>query len=230
MADREEVIEEQPIDGRRLGRHVQHDERSKAYRARMATALVSTIHTRRCDAYDQGELGSCTGNAIAGGLMTDPHYRPARVLGEVEAVALYSVASNYFDAIPGGWPPIDTGSTGLAVAKAAQNLGYISSYGWAFGLDEALRALVVAPIIIGINWYSSFDFPSSTGNITITKNAYVRGGHEVVLDRINVSKKTVGGMNSWGPYYGVNGRFKMGWATFGRLLNEHGDATQFVSV
>jgi hypothetical protein len=230
MADREIKIEEAVVVGRRLGRHVQHDDRSKAFRARMATAIVTASHTRRCDAYDQGELGSCTGNAIAGGLMTDPEYRLGRELGEPEAVRLYSVATTYFDTIPGGWPPDDTGSTGLAVAKAAKNEGFVSSYGWAFGLDEALRALVVAPIIIGINWYSSFDFPSSTGNISITRGAYVRGGHEVVLDRLNVSKRTVGGCNSWGTSWGVNGRFKMGWATLDRLLKEQGDATQFVSV
>lgn len=230
MTERSDVIEETVVPGRRLGRHVQHDEQSKAFRARMATAIVTASHMRHCPAFDQGEIGSCTGNAMAGALMTDPDYRAGRELTEADAVQIYSLATNWFDLIPGGYPPDDTGSTGLAAAKAAKGLGYVSSYAWAFGLDEALRALVVGPVIIGINWYSSFDYPSSTGNISIKSGAYVRGGHEVVLDRLNVSKRTVGGCNSWGTGWGDNGRFKMGWSTLNRLLTEQGDVVQFVAA
>lgn len=228
MADRQIVLDEEIVPGKRLGRNVWHDDRSKApeYRAVMATSLVSTRHERRCPAYDQGTLGSCTGNAACGAMMTDPFWEVYRWLTQPDCVSVYSRATE-IDPFAGTYPPIDTGSSGLAVAKVLHERGFITWYGHAFGLDECLAALVVAPVIIGIPWYSSFDEPSSTGNISIKAGAYVRGGHEVVLDRINVSKRWVEGTNSWGLTYGVNGRFRMGWGTLGRCLAEQGDAVQF---
>ena len=53
----------------RLGRHVEHDPRSRAFSA--GTAAFKTIrHLRHGKAFDQGDLGSCTGNAMAGVLIT----------------------------------------------------------------------------------------------------------------------------------------------------------------
>jgi hypothetical protein len=227
MANRTEHIPEIQVPGMRLGRNVDHDERSKGFPA-LTAALSTARHERRCPPFDQGHLGSCTGNAMAGALMTDPLYIQNRDLGEKDAVELYSEATR-IDRFPGVYPPDDTGSSGLAVAKAARAGGYISSYRHAFGLQHALGALVVGPVITGVTWYSSFDQPLATGEVLIADGAYVRGGHEFEVNGIDVENRRVWCVQSWGPTWGGlgDGTFWMSWDTWDRLLQDKGDVVQF---
>ena len=162
--------------GGRLGRHVEHDPRSRAYALSedlLPSTYTSAVHTVRIPVLDQGDLGSCTGNAAEAFTGTDPLYdaipatvkaRPTGDAGadETQAVALYSAATR-LDNVQGVYPPTDTGSTGVAVAKAAQKAGLISGYQHAFSLDSALKALAVSPLIVGVNWYEGFDTPDANG-------------------------------------------------------------------
>lgn len=216
------LLDETPIDGQRLGRHVEHDEASKAFPAARAATLVTTTHKRRSKPFDQGSLGSCVGNAMAGLLDTEPWHHAH--LGERTAIKLYELATQ-LDGYPGTYPPDDTGSSGLAVCKAAKQLGYISAYHHAFGLQQALGALVVAPLIIGIDWFDSFDSPTGDGELVITPNAAVRGGHELEVSMIDVDRKIIGGWNSWGDWGPLHGQWIMSWSTFDVLLGNQGDVT-----
>jgi hypothetical protein len=118
------------------------------------------------------------------------------------------------------------GSSGLMACKAALRLGLIRSYEHAFGLQHALEALVLRPVMTGFKWYTSFDSPDTrTGLIEITRDATVRGGHEVVAHEIDAEANVVWFWNSWGPEFGVGGRFCMTFETWGRLLEEQGDVT-----
>lgn len=207
-----------------LGRHVEHDPRSREFVATLAPAPRTVEHHRHCPPFDQGQLGSCTGNAIAGLLMTDPVRHVSWHFTERMAVDLYERATR-LDSIPGQYPPDDTGSSGLAAAKAAKSRGYISGYAHAFGLDQALAALTLQPVIIGVNWYDSFDQPSPPGLVTITPGAQVRGGHEFELVGLDVAGKTVHACNSWGTGWGNNGFFHLSWSDLDRLLHEQGDVT-----
>jgi len=149
----------------RLGRHIEHDERSKGFAvARLATAPKSVSFERHCAPYDQGELGSCTGNAMAGVLMSDPFWKDGRLLTESDAVRLYSEAT-HLDNIQGSYPPQDTGSSGLGVAKAAKKEGWIKGYEHAFGLDDLIHGLSQRPGLLGIYWYTSFDSPLASGEL-----------------------------------------------------------------
>ena len=215
--------------GQRLGRHIEHDARSRNFPAAVVP-IVDTKHTRHRAAFDQGELGSCTGNAMAGALMTEPYYHSTRILVESNAVLLYEAATR-LDKVAGVYPPDDTGSTGLAVAKAAKRDGYISAYSHAFGLQHALGALTLAPVITGINWYTSFDNPLPTGECPLPADATVRGGHEVELFGIDVENSQIWAYQSWGATWGGlgNGTFWFSYATFERLLAEKGDVTAFVA-
>jgi hypothetical protein len=209
----------------RLGRHVEHDPRSLAFSAG-TSAIKSVRHKRHGRAFDQGDLGSCTGNAMAGALMTEPLWKPGRTLLEKDAVKLYKAATK-LDSIPGVYPPNDTGSSGLAVMKAAVNAKYITGYAHTFSLNQLLGSLVRFPGILGVNWYDSFDAPRSNGECPMKKGARIRGGHEVELFGIDVKKKQVWCINSWGSTWGGigNGTFWFSYATLERLLHEQGDAT-----
>jgi hypothetical protein len=216
------LIPEHADSAHRLGRHVRHDPRSWEYQAARAPQVVTTLHERHCAPFDQGDLGSCTGNAEAGLLMTDPLSVKGRVLTEADAVKLYSQATQN-DRIHGEYPPDDTGSSGLAVMKAAKQLGYITKYSHAFGLQQALAALVLAPVITGVNWYEGFDKPDSSGTVSISGG--VRGGHEFEIVGVDAEHQTVRACNSWGTSWGDSGYFQFSWATWDQLLHEQGDVT-----
>jgi hypothetical protein len=209
----------------RLGRHIEHDPRSRAFSAG-TSAVKSVRHRRHGKAFQQGSLGSCTGNAMAGALMTEPLWKPGRTLTEKDAVKLYKAATR-LDSIPGVYPPDDTGSSGLAVMKAAVKAKYITGYAHTFSLQQLLGSLVRYPGILGINWYDSFDQPRSDGECRLTSHARNRGGHEVQLFGIDVKKRQVWCFNSWGSTWGAkrNGTFWFSYKTLERLLDERGDAT-----
>jgi hypothetical protein len=236
-------IPEHPGVGGRLGRHVRHDPRSLNYRypARSTGTLKSVRHTRRIPVLDQGDLGACTGFAAEGCVGTGALYdaipmtvpaRPAAGNADRDADqarGLYSVATGQDD-FPGSWPPVDTGSDGLSVAKACVNAGLITGYQHATSLEAALAALEAQAVITGVNWYDSFDEPASTGLIKITRRASVRGGHEFELEELDVENRLVWFTNSWTAQWGVDGRACLGWDDFGRLLSEQGDVTVFTPL
>jgi hypothetical protein len=216
-------IPEVVVPGKRLGRHIEHDPRSRAFETPHAAApLISAKWFRHCAPFDQGDLGSCTGNAMCGAVMTEPLFR-GEALTETDAVSVYSAATR-LDAVRGVYPPTDTGSSGLAVARVARSKGYITSYAHAFSLQAALAALGRGPVIIGINWYDSFDDPAGAhAELIIKPGAAIRGGHEVELNEIDIASKYVRGVNSWGIGWGDGGCFVMSFDTLGRLLSEGGD-------
>ena len=223
------IIEEKKVDGKRLGRHVNHDVRSLGFLYEgPEKAITNVLWPRHTPILDQGNLGSCTGNAITGALGCDPLYgalpagHPA--LDENEAVKLYSAAT-VLDPYPGTYPPNDTGSDGVSAAQAAKNAGLISGYTHCLDLNTMLQALMNGPVIIGINWYSSFDNPAADGTVSLPSNAYVRGGHEPMVRGVDADKSLLLVDNSWGAGWGLNGTFKIPFAIMTRLLSEQGDCT-----
>jgi hypothetical protein len=218
-------IPENPVSGRRLGRHVMHDDRSWKYPAPMAAQLKSVQHKRHYEPFQQGEVGMCTGVSAIELMMTGPFWKRGRTFDLKDAKSIY-IAATKIDDIRGVFPPNDTGSTGLAVMKVCKKRRYIKEYRHTFGLQQALHALALTPVIVGVNWYEGFDKPGRTGECKLS--GAVRGGHEVILDGIDVERKRVWGTQSWGAEWGENGRFFWKWSTFEQLLHEEGDVTTAV--
>lgn len=204
-----------------LGRLVQHDPRSRDFPA-ARSALRTTVHKRHARPFNQGALGSCTAHAAFGLMVTEPFWKPGFPHAEKDMIRAYEWQTVH-DGLPGTYPPDDTGSSGLAAAKYLKSRGWISSYAHAFGVQHALEALVVAPVIVGVNWYSSFDSPDGSGFVSIS--GQVRGGHEFELVGLSVETETVQACNSWGASWGDRGFFSFSWADLDRLLQEQGDVT-----
>ncbi|HEU5026608.1 MAG TPA: C1 family peptidase [Spirillospora sp.] len=223
-------IPEQVIPGRRLGRHVRHDPRSLSYLIPETTTPTTAMWQRRVPVFDQGDTGSCTGNAAAGVLGTSPFYEtlPAGLVDdEGEAVKLYSAATA-LDDYPGTYPPDDTGSDGLSVAKACQQAGLISGYQHITSVAAAQTAIKTGPFIVGVNWYSSMDNPDANGLVKVS--GQIRGGHEFECHGYDAQADLWWFTNSWGDSWGKDGTFCMSSASFARLLSEQGDATVFLPI
>ncbi|MGZ4663575.1 MAG: hypothetical protein ACXV5Q_00615 [Frankiaceae bacterium] len=208
----------------RLGRHVEHDARSRLYPAPTGVDVKSVRWQRRSPIFDQGNVGSCTGNAAAGWLATDNARRKGwDNITEDIAVAIYSKAT-HLDRIKGYYPKDDTGSSGLAAAKAMRALGFTAdAYRHAFGLEHALQALQSGPVLVGIAWRASCDSPDANGLVHYT--GPVRGGHEILADEVDTERKLVGFTNSWSDRWGASGRFYMTFSDFAAALAQRGDVT-----
>lgn len=217
------------IPGKPLGRHVEHDEQSRAFAVESTIkAPVSVEWNRRAPIFNQGSIGSCTGNAAAGVIGTDSKGRQGlSTANEALAVEIYSLAT-HLDRIQGIYPPYDTGSTGIAACKAARKLGFIAGYRHAFSIDAALRALQNGPCLTGISWLTGCDDPDSDG--LVQYKGYMRGGHEIVMMGYDLSTNLVKFANSWGPEWGKDGYFFMSKDDFATALRQGGDVTQPVYV
>ncbi len=148
-----------------------------------------------------------------------------RVYTEVTAITLYSQAT-HLDPSQGTYPGADPGSNAVDVCTAAMKDGYIKAFHTAVGLNDTLTTLMQYPIMIGANWYDSFDNPDPKGRISISPDAAVRGGHEWELSGIvDPTLQLCKAWNSWGSDWGNGGAFYLTFETLERLLAEQGDAT-----
>jgi hypothetical protein len=232
----------------RLGRHIEHDPRSLAYaHGVLPQSAIKTVEwTRRIPILDQGSLGSCTGNAGTGVLGTDSAGRTAsttvtitpagaaashglftageHALDEAFAVALYSLAT-ILDGVSGQYPPTDTGSTGLGVAKALKALGLAGSYTHAFSTAALNSALQTSPVMIGIPWLKSMFDTATDGRILVDHTSGIAGGHELELCRYDASTGEYWVPNSWNTSWGDKGWAYFTAADLTWLLSQQGDVT-----
>jgi hypothetical protein len=222
------------VEGKPLGRHIHHDSRSLDYLVpkmsrRDQRKMTSYSWHRDVPIFDQGQLGSCTGNAAVGCIGTDPFYATlpkGTTPNEPLAVSVYSDAEKVDGGA--GYPPEDDGSSGLSVAKVLKTRGLIDSYRHITSLAAAKTAITAGPFIVGSYWYDGMDTPDSTGLVTATGT--VRGGHEYLCVGYDAAADLWWFDNSWNTTYGDGGTFCYSSATFTALLAQQGDATVFTPI
>ena len=185
---------------------------------------------------DQGNLGSCTGNAIAGAIEL-LHKRQNRTL-DISRLFIY-----YYERLLIGTVNYDSGAYIRDGIKACYTYGAPTENLWPYNIskfrtappktaliDAAKRkvtsyqratdfnAVIDAitsgyPVTIGFNVYSSFDSPvvARTGIMPYpnTKKERLLGGHAVLLVGYNKNNNTFIARNSWGTNWGDNGYFYM---------------------
>lgn len=220
------VLPERSRPGRPLGRHVLHDPRSRLYPASRARRIANAKHLSAGLPLIQDEAHRCsTAHALCAALNCTPNRTPdRRLLTGADALRVYEKARALEPFELDGYDV--PGSSGLLACKAACRLGLIGSYEHAFGVDHALEALVLRPVMTGFKWYSSFDSPDrETGLVEIAPGAEVRGGHEVLAEEIDADRELVWFWNSWGPEFGIEGRFCLTFQTWAQLLEDRGDVT-----
>lgn len=175
---------------------------------------------------DQGNLGSCTGNAVAQAISTKPFLG---FLTEDDAKKIYSGAT-FLDVKEGRgtltYPPNDPGSYGSSALRSAINLfpKLISGYYSPTTIPEIQTALQKGPCVLGTNWYTGMFSTTQCGELLPT--GVVEGGHEIELIGWNDKSDIYWIRNSWGDWgvcrkNGVECGFGyITRATFQKLLNE----------
>ena len=74
------------------------------------------------------------------------------------------------------------------------------------------------------------DKPDSAGHVSISYDAYIRGGHEVEAFAIDAENRLLWFWNSWGPEWGFDGKFSLTFDDYARLLSEDGDVTVYIPL
>jgi hypothetical protein len=120
--------------------------------------------------------------------------------------------------------------------------GWVEAFYWAFNMRDADTYVRSLPgpdnavrggsLLLGTPWYESMFNPVyrkvATGvykwclEIDETKGG-VAGGHEIVIDGRNSLYGAWRILNSWGPWWGVNGRAWLRDETLNRLIAEGAD-------
>lgn len=208
----------------RLGRLPEFDEQSRKYSVGDIISSNATIKgkTWYLPIYlDQEQTSACTGEARTYDLAGSP--TPLRQANRLPfdqpfAQALYRLAQRYDE-----WAGEDyEGSSVLGAAKAAQALGFIGVYRWAFNMEDMLLALsTVGPVVVGTTWFNTMFYPQDNGVLTIDPSKGEAGGHSYIIRGVIINesykKRLVGKArnrpgvallrvrNSWGLTWGKKG-------------------------
>lgn len=219
-------LERIPTSDPRLGRHIRHDPRSRGY---AYTATVEPRHDVQLRLYQPHPLpnqtiGCCTGVDAAVKANIAGNRVKGVVLGMDGAVEIYSLAT-HLDPWPETYPPDDTGSTGLAAAKASRQLGLITRYEWIFTGAAGIYAALASgrPVGVGTAWYQDMFQPDPTGIIHVS--GPLAGGHQWTITGYRKRLDAFTGQCWWGAW-GLHGsgRFYIRRADLEQLLDDQGDA------
>ncbi len=225
-----------------LGRHIEKDSRSHSFAIAVpptGVAQRSVTWANHAPVLNQLKVSSCVGNAMAQ-LLNCAMFANSRVaakktsawLTEADALAIYSLAT-HCDGFGSDqfYPPNDDGSTGLGVAKAAQQAGYIDTYAHAFTMPQLQAALAVGPVIAGTPWLNSMFTPDPVTAILPVgpvNDSTIAGGHEYFIPGIDYQLRCFIMQNSWGPNWGggdglAPGQARIKFDDFENLLAADGD-------
>jgi C1A family cysteine protease len=213
------------------------DQRDHPYQVTNGTQSSIIDLRQYCTAIeDQGQLGSCTGNAIAGAIEL-LHKKQNRIIDVsrlfiyyherlLEGTVNYDSGAYIRDGIKACykygapkenlWPyninMFRTAPPKAALADASKRK--ITSYQRAGDFNQVMDAITSGyPVVVGFNVYASFEKPevAKTGIMPYPNagNEQLLGGHAVLLVGYNKDNKTFIARNSWGTRWGDKGYFYM---------------------
>lgn len=212
-----------------FGRRPSKDERDKQFLMkrllRPAGSVLPTSKTWRIVAknLDQGDYGTCVGNAWTNFLRSAPIQTTAN---ESMALTIYDAATRLDE-----WTDNDNdtdrqmGTSVRAGAEAVMNMRRLKSYLWAFDLQPAVEwVLTKGPVVLGTTWYDSMMRPNSYGIVQIKAGARAVGGHAYLWRGADTKKALAYCCNSWGDDWGLSGNFAIPFRDLETLIHDDGEA------
>jgi hypothetical protein len=193
----------------KFGRFVRHDKQSRQYayrptkdaKARYGNNVGNVLYEYAGPELNQGDIGACTGFALGIALASQGRGNRRSVSNDF-CRQRYARATQV-DSFRGTWPPDDTGSSGLAVAKAAKRDGILTAYEWCFTTTSLVQALFYhGPVMLGIPWFEGMNEPMDNGEIV--PSGSIVGGHEITA--IGYVDGRLRLHNSWGRKWGDSGQ------------------------
>lgn len=228
----------------RLGRKVEHDSRSLQFAVEEPRKLkeVDVFHADEAPILDQGQVGGCVGFTGADILNTDffrsvrNQHNSGNYFNDDDGLRFYHDAT-VSDSYPGTYPPNDTGSSGLGLAKALKKAGFITRYKHCFAWRSFQTAVQSQPVALGTVWTNSMFKPDKNGVLKVgtINDANIAGGHEYMARGISYTRGLVLCRNHWNATWDTSEAYKDGgkvpgefWITFAdmqKLLANQGDCT-----
>jgi hypothetical protein len=135
----------------------------------------------------------------------------------------YYSRATQIDPWPGEYPPTDTGSSGLAVAKAALERRDIIRYEHGFGQPHLDEILQYSPAMVGTIWLDNQFEMDSKGFVDVSGS--VAGAHEYVVFGVNFRDDFYWCKNHWRPWGLPHSVFKVPRPKMKYLLDADGDVT-----
>jgi len=116
------------------------------------------------------------------------------------------------------------GTTIIAGATVAYNLGIIGDFFWADNVDQlAKHILTVGPAIIGGPWCDGMCNPIGERPLMkIRTGGNLVGGHCTLVHFVNTESELFGIKNTWGSWYGNGGYVYMPFAEMQKFLDRPG--------
>lgn len=213
-----------------LGRNEDFDDRSWNY---PVLRMLTPAQIKKPRSYtwrlkiilDQGREGACVGFAFVHEALA----RPMEVIGldaQFAKTQVYWPAQRIDPYAGGAYPgakPFSEGTSILAGVKTMVELGFYSSYHWAFSLEEMILAVGYGgPCVLGVNWHEGMFEPDANGFIHV--DGPLVGGHAILCVGVNLKGRYFLLANSWGPKWGPIGGFcKISFDDMAKLLKARGE-------
>lgn len=190
-----------------LGRQKVHDDRSRAFAMPRKAIDRSLWKDKAVRIYDplpnpNQSVGNCTMCAKAMQMNAVGNRVTGVVLDMQWAMDGYHIVTG-IDPFPGQYPPDDTGSSGLASCKAAEQMGIGGAYYHEFnGADGVVQAVMEGKVVsVGTWWYESMFDPQPSG--IVRPFGAKAGGHQYVARGYDKSRDLVLIRCWWGSYRDV---------------------------
>jgi hypothetical protein len=185
-------------------------------------------------ALNQGQTGTCVGHGWRNFLRCAPirtgEKKPPSPFDIYRSAVLKDPWPDNDDEakLPDRDPGMDSGTSVRAGAEALAEMDLLKSYVWSFSLQPAVEfVLTQGPVVLGTNWYSSFN-PDAAGVVKISPTASVVGGHCYLWRGVDTSRALALCSNSWGDGWGTSGEFYIPFRDLERLIQEDGEVCSAV--